>query len=94
MACFIIPHLVHKGQALGVDAAFERLGTHGCHGAIDENEGIIWRVQRRGQVDFLVKYVKPHKVDGIYLPEISGQGPVWNWYPYGYHLDVQTHKGE
>ncbi len=34
---------------------------------------------RRLIVDFLVKYVRPDKIDGIYLPEVSGQPPVFNW---------------
>jgi hypothetical protein len=32
-------------------------------------------------VDFLAKWVRPDKVDGMYLPEISGKEPVWNWRP-------------
>jgi hypothetical protein len=35
--------------------------------------------ERIWQVDFLVKYVRPDKLDGIYLPELSGKEPVWNW---------------
>ena len=31
------------------------------------------------KVDFVVKYVRPDKVDGCYLPEISGSHPVFNW---------------
>ena len=34
---------------------------------------------RRWAVDFLVKYVRHDKQDGIYLPEISGKKSVWNW---------------
>ena len=66
---------------MSVKVALEQLGTHGFHGAVDEVEGIVWRVQRRGEVDFLVKYVKPAKEDGIYLPEKSGKDAIWNWYP-------------
>ena len=55
-------------------------------------EGVVWRVERnelirpggqerRWQVDFLVKYVRPDKIDGSYLSEISGQPPVYNWTP-------------
>ena len=29
-------------------------------------------------VDFLVKYVRADKVDGRYLPELSGKEAVWN----------------
>ena len=55
------------------------LGNHGYHGATDKAEGIIWRVEREGRVDFLCKYVRPDKVDGCYL---KGE-EVWNWRPAG-----------
>lgn len=51
------------------------------HGAIDPVEGAVYRVERKGKVDFLAKWVRPDKVDGIYLPEVSGKDAVWNWTP-------------
>lgn len=54
---------------------------HGCHGALDPVEGAIWRIEREGRVDFLAKYVRQDKVDGKYLPEISGGEPIWHWPP-------------
>lgn len=89
---FVIPYLIHKGCPLSVDTVLNRLGEHGHHGAIDEVEGAVWRVQYRGKVDFLVKYIKPYKKDGIYLPEMSGQAAAWNWYPYGYTLVEEEAK--
>jgi len=83
---FVIPHLIHRGQSFSVPVALERLGDFGYHGAIDEVEGVIWRVQNRGEVDFLVKYLKPYKKDGVFLPEISKTEPIWNWYPVNYCL--------
>lgn len=44
-------------------------------------EGVIYRVERHGKVDFLAKWVRPDFVPGCYLPEISGQEAVWNWQP-------------
>ncbi|MCU0427572.1 MAG: hypothetical protein MUF71_18310 [Candidatus Kapabacteria bacterium] len=41
----------------------------------------VWRVERSGRVDFLVKYVRPDKQDGLYLPQTHGVKPVWNWQP-------------
>ncbi len=89
-ADFVTPALLHRGGPLSIEAALERLNGYGFHGALDPVEGAIWRVERnratgrKGErqrvVDFLVKYVRPDKVDGLYLPEISGQAPVWNWY--------------
>ena len=61
------------------------------HGALDPVEGAVWRVERFKQfrvkngferrwiVDYLAKYVRPDKKDGIYLPEQSGKEAVWNW---------------
>jgi hypothetical protein len=88
---FAIPHLIHRGGPLSVAETLARLGKHGFHGALDPVEGAVWRVERdrptgnKGEkirvVDFLVKYVRPDKVDGAYLPELSGEAPIWNWHP-------------
>ena len=88
---FVVPALLHRGEALSIDEAMMRLDIYGFHGAIDPVEGAVWRVERenptgkKGEkkrvVDFLVKFVYPDKIDGIYLPEVSGKKPVWNWYP-------------
>lgn len=51
------------------------------HGAIDPVEGVVYRCERHGRVDFLAKYVRHDKVDGCYLPEISGGSAIWNWRP-------------
>lgn len=83
---FITPHLIHRGLPMKVNVILDRLGAHGYHGAMDEVEGFVIRVQRRGEIDFLVKYLKPYKKDGIYLPEISGKKAVWNWYPEAIEL--------
>lgn len=75
---FTTPHLLHLGGAYSVAEALAALGTYGFHGALDPVEGAVWRVERKGVVDFLVKYVRPEKVDGEYLPEISGRDAVLN----------------
>lgn len=77
---FVVPHVIHVGP-LGIDAMQERLGLTGFHGATDRAEGAVWRVERKGVVDFLVKWVRPDKTDGCYLPEIVGGSAVWNWRP-------------
>ncbi len=81
---FVTPRLLYKGpDALQVAMAM-RLTTPSGHGAIDPVEGCVWRVERnrlidkhsgkrKSVVDFLVKYVRPDKVDGCYLPEVSGK---------------------
>ena len=76
---FELPHprLIHLGQPVSIKNVMKRLEPSG-HGALDPVEGAVWRVERDGRVDFLVKYVRPDKVDGKYLPEVSGQAAVWN----------------
>lgn len=84
---FKIPYEISFGPPITVDDALEILGEYGFHGAIDRVEGAVWRVERYDPapkttvVDFLVKFVRPDKVDGLFLPEVSGKEPVWNWYP-------------
>lgn len=89
---FQIPACLRYGdKAMSIEEAMESLGEFGHHGAMDPAEGAVWRVERKkptgkkGEkvhvVDFLVKYVRPDKVDGKYLPEISGEEAIWNWMP-------------
>jgi len=72
---------VGEGQSFSVVDAMKKLGEFGFHGALEPAEGAVWRVERMGKVDFLGKYVRPDKVDGRYLPELSGKEAVWNWRP-------------
>ena len=78
---FIMPALLSNGSPLSIPRALEELGDYGHHGALDAAEGCVWRVERRGAVDFLAKYVRPDKADGSYLPSVSGGSAVWNWTP-------------
>jgi len=70
----VVPTL-HVGAPLPVDDALALVGEHGHYGAIDRAEGAVWRVERRGVVDFLAKFVRPDKVDGRYF----GDEPLWQW---------------
>ena len=83
-AGLVTPHVLSIGPPMSVAAAMAALhadGRNGFHGAIDPVEGAVWRVERKGAVDFLGKFVRPDKQDGCYLPEISGREAVWNWRP-------------
>lgn len=74
--------LLHRGGPCSVAQAMAAADAR-LYGELDPPEGAVWRVERRerGQahVDFLAKYVRPEKVDGCYLPELSGGPAVWNW---------------
>lgn len=75
---FIVPKLLYIGNnPISVEAVLKLIEISG-HGAIDPVEGAVWRVERKGKVDFLAKYVKLDKKDGIYLPEISGGEAIYN----------------
>lgn len=75
---FCTPTMLCNGP-ISVEEAMEihRNYSYPC----DEIEGVVYRVERGGKVDFLAKYVRPDKVDGKHLPEISGKEAVWNWKP-------------
>lgn len=77
---FVTPRELHRGDALSIAHAKKRLEPSG-HGALDLVEGAVWRCERKGRVEFVVKWVRPDKVDGLYLPEYSRKPPVWNWRP-------------
>jgi hypothetical protein len=76
---FTTPNTLHVGGPLPVKTALELLGEHGGHGALAVAEGLVYRVEyRRGvkhprEVDFLAKWVRPDKVDGLYFPEFRDE---------------------
>jgi len=77
---FVTPRVLHVGEPISIDKILTMLEPSG-HGAQDGVEGAVWRVERKGVVDFLGKYVRPDKVDGKYLETISGNAPIYNWTP-------------
>jgi hypothetical protein len=87
---FTTPAVLHVGGPLTISDALALLGTYGRHGAIDPVEGAVWRVERKGKVDFLAKYVRPDKVDGCYLPGLNACEPVWNWRPGEQHGETRA----
>ncbi len=74
---FIAPFLVSYGPPVAVKDAMSKMGS-GNHGAIDPVEGLIYRIERKGQVDFLTKHVRSDKQDGKYLPEYNNDIITWN----------------
>lgn len=76
---FIQPQLISIGDSISIKDAMNKVKTSG-HGAIDEVEGCVWRVERKQQFDFMAKYVRPDKVDGLYL---KMEPPIYNEYSKG-----------
>lgn len=83
---FVLPAKINtrENNPLSVEDAMESLSFtewlshgiyYGYHGATEPAEGAVWRVERKGKVDFLVKYVRPDKEDGKYL---FGEQPILN----------------
>lgn len=75
---FITPRLIHEGAPIAMDVVLEALEDRSAHGALDPTEGAVWRVERRGRVDFLAKWVRPEKVDGFYMNQ---EPATWHWRP-------------
>lgn len=74
-----VPWLLHAGTPIAVEEVMER-HKHLHSGVINnEVEGVVYRVERHGKVDFLAKWVRPDKEDGKYLESVTGNPPVWNW---------------
>lgn len=71
---FSKPALLHIGQPISVRRAM-KLHEANHYGA-DEIEGVVYRMERLGKVDFLGKFVRHDKVDGKYLDK-----NIWNWKP-------------
>lgn len=80
MSDLVTARVLSDGPSFSVADALLSVETSG-HGALDPVEGAVWRVEQRGVFDFMVKYVRPEKFDGLYLPEKTGSQPIWNWHP-------------
>lgn len=72
---FITPKLLQDNGAIPTEKAYD-LAKESGHGAIDDVEGIVYRVEHRGEWEFMAKWLRPDKVDGLYLDK-----EVWNWRP-------------
>jgi len=72
--------ILHAGEKpCSVGTAFSLLGVKGHYGAQEPAEGCVWRCERKGQFQFIAKYVRHNKIDGKYLPHVSGEKEKWLW---------------
>ncbi len=74
---FITPYVLSMGEPRSISSMLEMIKDSG-HGAIDDVEGAVWRIERKGVVDFLTKFVRPDKQDGKYFKELTGKDDVYN----------------
>jgi len=76
----ITPFIVSIGVPISTEFAVKSAQERNYHGAIDPVEGVVYRVERLGRVEFLAKFVIAGKIDGKYFAENYGE-EVWNWTP-------------
>ena len=69
-----IPHTIHIGQHIPLKHAIPLLKSD--YYPLEGPEGLIYRCERNGKVDFLCKWVRHDKIDGKYLD--LDDGPVYN----------------
>ncbi|SRR5258706_1039305 len=77
-----MPEIIHIGGPITVEEAMKKQNNIHGYDPDDGPEGVVYRVERKGEFDFMAKFVRPDKVDGKYLPEVSGKEPIWNWRPH------------
>jgi hypothetical protein len=74
---FPVPNLISYGPPVAINKAMFLAEPSG-HGAVDPVEGVIYRIERSGEVDFLTKFVRHDKEDGKYFPEKNNGITTWN----------------
>lgn len=63
-----LPRLIHRGLSASVDSLKTELNKKTYGITPDENpEGMVYRVERKGKVDFLAKWVREDFISGKYL---------------------------
>lgn len=69
-------HVLSDGLPMSIDQAMAAIGVTGFHGATEQVEGAVWRVERKGVFDFMAKFVRNDKQDGKYLETMTGNDPI------------------
>jgi ATP-dependent RNA circularization protein (DNA/RNA ligase family) len=74
-----LPRLLHKGDAISVDELkpILNLKTDSIR-SIEDPEGMVYRVERKGKVDFLAKWVRQDFQSGKYCIGIDEEDLIWN----------------
>ena len=65
---FALVPLLHIGQPIKIKNAINLLGD-GRYGKPDKPEGVVYRCERDGKVEFLAKWVRGDKEDGKYMEQ-------------------------
>lgn len=73
--------VISDGPPFSIPLAMAAIASGGFHGALDDVEGCVWRCERRGEFDFIAKFVRHEKQDGKYFEQFTGKPPIWFWHP-------------
>jgi hypothetical protein len=73
--------IISAGPPMSVEDAIAAIKDGGFHGAQEDVEGCVWRCERKGEFDFIAKFVRHEKQDGKYFEQFTGQPPIWFWRP-------------
>jgi ATP-dependent RNA circularization protein (DNA/RNA ligase family) len=75
-----LPRQLHKGQPITVEQLLPLLNekTKGIE-SIELPEGMVYRVERKGKVDFLAKYVRSDFSTGKFCINIDDKDLIWNY---------------
>lgn len=82
------PLVVSSHLPISVSDAMAIIEEENLYGAVDPIEGVVYRCERKGEVEFVAKWVRHDKVDGKYLPTETGGEEVWNWTPAASTVDI------
>ena len=74
-----LPRLLHRGNAISVDDLKTELNKK-TYGITPEGkpEGMVYRVERKGKVDFLAKWVRSDFEPGKYIIDKEESELIWN----------------
>lgn len=74
-----LPRLLHQGNAVSVDSLIAELNKK-TYGITPEEkpEGMVYRVERKGRVDFLAKWVRSDFEAGKYIIDKQESELIWN----------------
>jgi hypothetical protein len=82
---FTTPRIIAIGwEPRPIEPMLRRLNVKTRHPVISNGlpEGLIYRVERKGKLDFIAKFVRKDFEPGIFLPELNGTGAeIWNFNP-------------
>jgi hypothetical protein len=74
-----LPRILHKGNSIEVETILPTLNlrTKGIE-SVELPEGIVYRVERKGEVDFLAKWVRSDFPTGKFCINVEEKDLVWN----------------